>query len=679
MAHNNSNKGQQPEQNPQQDAQVQQVLAQYRSIAQNIRQSRNADQVIDALTPITDLPETSQIALLKAISKENITAAADVVLATNTYAPAKEVRKEARRSLLRLESNNVYAEWELPPIVSLSDTLGVDAFADFDEDEEDEDEGETIVDEFLSSWSEGDFEAAYDLLATTSPLRQNLSRDEWVARRTAWATEAKPARPQVDVGYGLESELDDLYDLDESAEELDAFWSLELQNVASSSTIPELPTATITYAGTSRHWFWAGYTFFQEDDEFRIYSMHDKGAEALQLPVDIIRQRIQEIAEEVTAMSEVLDDDEDEEDYDEDEEGVVEGGAAIVESEQEDEDDEEEDELLDLDVEELGWFSKQSMHYCDALIAQQPQDETAYALASQQATLLHEMERALAYSSLVAERFPELRGNALRSVGLLATHIATDEGERANFEDETESTATPANNRFLTLAEKAFRDAIAEDDTNFTNYSLLADLLLEEDKQKEAGAVLDQAQNVAKEPNDRAAVEVGRARLANQQDNAELALTHYQRAADIAPDLPQVWYSIGDLQLSLEQNAEAERSLLKSVQLDPTTTEAYADLATLYMEQSKDNAALKILEQGLAQNPSSVDLMAELAMIYVSKGDLGRAEIFLSNAEDIEPDSEIVMMIRQVLEAQKEQQRQQQRQQQRPTSNKKSNKSKKRR
>jgi Tfp pilus assembly protein PilF len=118
---------------------------------------------------------------------------------------------------------------------------------------------------------------------------------------------------------------------------------------------------------------------------------------------------------------------------------------------------------------------------------------------------------------------------------------------------------------------------------------------------------------------------------------------------------------------------------LKSVQLDPATTEAYADLATLYMEQNKESAALKILEQGLTENPFSVDLMAEQAMIYISKGDLSKAEGLVSDAEEIDSDSEIILMIRQVLEAQKEQQRQQQRQQQRSASNKKSNKSKKRR
>lgn len=677
MGQKKPDKGQQPEKNSQEDIQIQHVLAQYRQIAQSVNNSKNEEQVVDALTPISDLPETSQIALLKTLAREKTTAAADVTLALNTYTPIKEVRKEARRSLIRLESGNVYPEWELPNIVSLSDALGVGAFEGFDEDEDDETlEGENIVEHFLSYWSEGEFEAAYDLLAITSPLRQNLSRDEWVARRTTWAAEAQPARPQVDVGYGLEPELEELDDdLDESAEELDAFWSLEMQDVASSSGIPELPTATLTYTETGRHWFWASYTFLQEDDELRIYNMQDKGAEALQLSVDELRQRIQEIADEISAMSEELEDEDDEDDNDEESE------AGIVESEQEeDEDDElEDDELVGLDMEELGWFTKQSMHYCDALIAQQPQDETAYALATQQATILRELERAMAYSSLVAERFPELRAEALRALGLVATELASDEEEVFDDYDETENTVIASNNRFISIAEKALRDSIAADGSSVASYLLLADLLMEQDRQEDARTVLEQAQKVATEPRDIASIEVGRARLARLQDTPEAALTHFQRAADLAPDLPQVWYNIGDLQLSLEQTAAAERSLLKSVQLDPATTEAYADLATIYMEQNKEGAALKILEQGLTENPFSVDLMAEQAMIYLHKGDIRKAEALISEAESIDSEAEIVIVIRQVIEAQKEQQRQQQRQQQRPGGNKKSNRSKKRR
>jgi len=687
VGHKQSDKNkQQPEQSAQEDMHIQPILAQYRQIAQDINRSSNEEQTEAALAPITDLPEASQIALLKALAKEKITAAADVVLAMNTYAPIKAVRKEARRGLIRLQGSNTYPEWELPTLMSLSEAVGVDVFAGLDEDEDEDDEileGENVVELFLGYWSEREYESAYDLLASTSPLRDNLARDEWVARRNAWAAEAQPARPQVDVGYGLEPELEETDDdLDESAEELDAFWSLEMLDVASSSGIPELPTATLTYPVTGRHWFWAGYTFIQEDDGLRIYSIRDKGAEALQLPAEQLQQRIQEIADEISAMSEELELEEDDDDNDENE-------AVIVESEQDDEEDEDEDELdmedldelVGLDMEELGWFTKQSMHYCDALIVQAPEDEAGYALASQQATIVRELERAMAYTSLVAEHFPEQRIEALRVLGLIATELAGDEEDEYDEydEEEDEGARNITDNRFAAIAEKAFRDSITANESDFTSYVMLADLLMEQGKLEDTRVLFDQAQNIVTEPNDIAAIEIGRARLARLQDTPEIALAHFQRAAELAPTMPTLWYNIGDLQLSLEQNAAAEKSLLKSIQLDPTTTEAYADLATLYMEQDKESAALKILEQGSTENPFSVELMAEQSMIYIHKGNIRKAEELIEDAEEIEPEAEIVTVIRQVIEMQKEQQRQQQRQQQRSSSNKKSNKSKKRR
>jgi len=677
-------KNKQPERTPQEDMLIQPILAQYRQIAQDINRSSNEEQTEAALAPIIDLPEASQIALLKALAKEKITAAADVVLAMNTYAPVKAVRKEARRALIRLEGSNVYPEWELPTLMSLSEAVGVDVFAGLDEAEDEILDGENVVELFLGFWSEGEYESAYDLLATTSPLRDNLARDEWVARRNVWAAEAQPARPRVDVGYGLEPELEEADDeLDESAEDLDAFWSLEMLDVASSSGIPELPTATLTYPVTGRHWFWAGYTFIQEDDGLRIYSIRDKGAEALQLPVDELHQRIQEIADEISAMSEELEDEE----VEKDDEGVEENEQDELDEVEEDEDEDELDEddldkLEAMDMEELTWFTKQAMHYCDALIAQAPQDEAAYALASQQAMIVLELERAIAYFSLVAERFPELRGDVLRTIGMVATDLANGEEEDVDEEDEddeiVEQTLT-ADSRFIAIAEKAFRDAIDTDNSNVSNYLLLADLFIEQNRIEDARTIFEQAQALATNPEDLAAIEVGRARLARLQDTPEVALAHFQRAAELAPNIPGLWYNIGDLQLSLEQNAAAEKSLLKSVQIDPTTTEAYADLATLYMEQDKENAALKILEQGVTENPFSVELMAEQSMIYIHKGNIRRAEELIEEAEEIEPEAEIVVVIRQVIELQKEQQRQQQRSQQRSSSNKKSKKSKKRR
>ncbi|GAC1357271.1 MAG: hypothetical protein NVS4B11_06890 [Ktedonobacteraceae bacterium] len=657
MGQKKPNKGkQQPERTPQEDAQLQQILAQYRQIAQGINKSKNEAQIEVVLAPIIGLPEASQIGLLKALAKEETTAAADIVLAMNTYAPLKEVRKEARRSLIYLEGKNTYAQWAPPAVMSLADALGTSAFDDVEEEILD---GEDIIEHFLEHWFEGEHEAAYDLLATTSPLRDGLTRDEWVARRRTWAAEARPARIQIDVGYALEVEDDNTTDaLDDIEEELDAFWSLEMHDVASSSSIPELPTATIIYQATGRHWFWARYTFIIEDDELRIHSIRDMGGAALQLPAGELEHRIHDIAEEIHGMSELL-----------------------QEEEKEDEDDQDEsddEELGFMTFEELTWFTKQSMHYCDALIAQAPQEDAAYELASQQAVIIHEVERAAAYFERIAERFPEQRGEALRSLGMACTELTIEEDDehldKEEYLPDGEQQPDEVASRFLPLAEQAFRDAITTDNA-FMSYILLAELFTTQNTHTdEAQALFEQAQALAVDPKEKATAEAGKARLAHLQNKPEEALTHYQHAAELAPDMPSVWYNIGEVQLALQQKEAAAKSFLRSTELDPTTTDAYADLATLYIEQDNDTAALEILQQGLDENPFAADLMAAQAMLYITEGDLRKAEELIEEAEETDPEMEIVQVVRQIIDMQKAQQRQQQR-----SAHKKSHKSKKRR
>src|SRR5437588_3731792 len=59
------------------------------------------------------------MALLKALSREYHQDAADVLVAINALSQLKSIRKEARRSLLRLEEARIYPRWE-PPIERLS-------------------------------------------------------------------------------------------------------------------------------------------------------------------------------------------------------------------------------------------------------------------------------------------------------------------------------------------------------------------------------------------------------------------------------------------------------------------------------------------------------------------------------------------------------------------------------
>jgi len=95
--------------------QAQQQFVEYHQIAQALRNSIEPAQAEAALAAISSMPEAAQMALLKALGKEHTIDSADVLLAVNTLAPLKEVRKEARRSLIQLEATKTYPQWT-PPV-----------------------------------------------------------------------------------------------------------------------------------------------------------------------------------------------------------------------------------------------------------------------------------------------------------------------------------------------------------------------------------------------------------------------------------------------------------------------------------------------------------------------------------------------------------------------------------
>ena len=97
------------------NAQVQHLLEQSHQIADNLHNSSSQEEAEAVLSDINSMPEASQLALLKALSKEHDTDAADVLIAINELSPNKSIRKEARRSLIRLEGAKVYPGWK-PPV-----------------------------------------------------------------------------------------------------------------------------------------------------------------------------------------------------------------------------------------------------------------------------------------------------------------------------------------------------------------------------------------------------------------------------------------------------------------------------------------------------------------------------------------------------------------------------------
>jgi tetratricopeptide (TPR) repeat protein len=96
------------------NAQVERLLALSHEIAQNLYAAKNQEEAEAALTTINNLQDTAQMALVKGLARVQHSDAADILKAINELASNKNIRKEARRSLIRLEEAKVYPQWTSP-------------------------------------------------------------------------------------------------------------------------------------------------------------------------------------------------------------------------------------------------------------------------------------------------------------------------------------------------------------------------------------------------------------------------------------------------------------------------------------------------------------------------------------------------------------------------------------
>lgn len=109
----------QPQLSTNDEAQIQFVLEQRQTLAQELHASTSQAQAEALLAPAFGMNETTQIALLKRLTHAHDSDAADLLLAIHELAPEKAVRKEAKRALLQLAGAKIYPSWssESEPLV----------------------------------------------------------------------------------------------------------------------------------------------------------------------------------------------------------------------------------------------------------------------------------------------------------------------------------------------------------------------------------------------------------------------------------------------------------------------------------------------------------------------------------------------------------------------------------
>lgn len=718
-------------------AQVQDILAHYHQLANNLYQSSNSEQALATLSTITHAAETAQIALVKELSRQHDTAAADILLALNELSANKNIRKEARRSLIRLEEVKVYPEWQPPvahtPVIQLpvanaprfwkgivtqcreegeiqlvlfweqgmdySEVRVLTFLLDFwergikdfiaensnrrnadarlqemhtklpeitltdctlaegrrmlaearsvnqwrgtpihkeyrhhlpiinqliwDATDVGEDRGLTFIspklepDEvagtFVGGWSLGDYGMAYDLLSKDSSLRDGSSREEWLELRRTWANEAHPTRFELNYIRELEAKAPALWLPNtfgsrnaSSRKEIDIAWTLEISDTQLSGTLREMPMGTAVYKETGRHWFWTRYTLTQEQGNWRIQHMTDEGAAAQGLAIPELQQHIKEHNELINAL--------------------------MQQNQQPNE------PVVQQQAEEIVWRMVQAMHYDDALIVKLPLDRAVLGDAYNRAIGIGSLERAVVYLERMATNFTEARSGVLRQLGITQESLSEYYAERGMTEREQQ---------FAMLAKASLRATLAIDDS-IAGRVILAEVILKQNNTDldEAETLLNEAKTMAESPPEQALIEADLGNLAMQREQVESALQHFQQAAEIDPNLAGIWFRIGLMQRTMQNFTDAKPAYERAIEQNPQDLLAYAELGSIYMSQKQFTKARELTEQGLRAMPKSVHLLAMLASVYLEMDDLRHARAVLAEAEQINPNYELVQAVR---------------------------------
>ncbi len=473
-------------------------------------------------------------------------------------------------------------------------------------------EPDMVAANFAGSWSMGDYGLCYDLLARSSALREGHTRDEWIEMRRKWADEAHPARFEMYFLQERKQAPQSTLWLPNSAlsartsapKEIELGWSLELVETQLSGTLPEMPMGTAVYKETGRHWFWTVFTLVEESGSWRISRLTDEGAAVQGLPQHELLKRITEHDETMqTIMREHKPSDPNGQQF----------------------------------YEEMIWRTWQLLALNDALLVRNPLDKEVYEDAYGRAMSIQAVERALVYAEAQATRLvddPE-HATAQQRLGAVQIALAGRFGSLGLAERAT---------HFASLGEQTLRSTLAEDQP--LSYLLLAELLMSQENFDEAEQHLLKSRELAKERDVRAQVEFDLASLAIEREHFTEAQSYLERLAEIAPDYPDLWMTLGLVQNSQKNTPEAEVYYKRAIEENPTDMRAYAHLNALYMEQRDFDKARDILAHGIRSIPQSAHLRALMSAVYLEKGDQRRALEYLGEAEHLNPDLEIVQALR---------------------------------
>lgn len=459
-------------------------------------------------------------------------------------------------------------------------------------------EPDETVANWIGAWSFGDYALSYDLLAADHPLRQRQTRDEYIALRRQWATEAKTDGLRLTLIREQEQRASTLWVPNaptglggSQRKDIEAFWSLLLHESPLGGQLDELPFATLTSKESGRHWYWTGYTLVRDQTFglWRISRSRDEGAASQALTIEDLQRRINEAHETV--------------------ERITQAPPPQPRSD-------EANEALRTVTGAL----TSSLHYSDALTVRLPLDEGVYQAAVTDARSLNNHERAAALLEKMQGRFADdmrLRFELGAEQYLVSTQYES--------QGQTEAATAWLERAIATLT------SVAEEQPTAEHIQGLAELLMRQGHYNQAEERLREAIRIEPERatlySDLADTLVGRITGENLDDDTPVtederrrvahdALGALREASRLDASIAGLFTRMGAIYDLLKQPDDALIALEEGVRRDPGDADAQYALGSLWLSREQPQRALESLETAVQLSPLAIPYRLSLAAAY---------------------------------------------------------------
>lgn len=108
------------------------------------------------------------------------------------------------------------------------------------------------------------------------------------------------------------------------------------------------------------------------------------------------------------------------------------------------------------------------------------------------------------------------------------------------------------------------------------------------------------------------------------KNNLQESIKYYEKALEINPLFPNIWFTLGCIYLRISQWENAIRSFSKCVSVDETNAEGWANLGLAFNQTNKIKEALKCLDEGLKRQRSNWKICENLLQVSIDAKDLSK-------------------------------------------------------